>query len=186
MKKRLAIIIFVSTVAFGAILWGGHSTFASPGGITGASGNPSDPLTCNTCHAGGEEPTVTMSGNPVVGPNELVSFTLKISGGQEIGGGFNVSSDEGTFSVPMGSTDVQVLNDEMTHTGPKVADGDGNVEFTFNWIAPASPSTVTLYGAGNSVNLADQTGGDRAGFVVLDVTVGVFPETVYLPLIVNE
>ncbi len=186
MNKRLAIVILISIGAFASILWGSHSIFASPGGITQASGNPNDPLTCNTCHGGGIEPEVGLLGNPVVMPGELVSFTLKITGGQEIAGGFNVSTEGGTLTAPMGSMDVRAENDEVTHTGPKVVDGDGNVEFTFNWEAPMSPTVATLYGAGNSVNLADQTGGDLASFVVLDVTVGVYSNTVYLPLIISE
>ena len=186
MKNRFAIIILISSITLGGILWSSHTLFASPTGITGYSGNPSSGgLDCNICHSGGITPDVLIDGAPIVAPGELVTYTLRISGGQQTGGGFNVSTDDGVLTVISGAIDVRESGGELTHTGPKVANADGDVEFAFNWTAPITPGLSTLYGAGNSVNLANGSGGDAASRAVIVIAVGVFSETVYLPLIQN-
>jgi len=168
---------------------------ASSGGRPGRSGNPhiEGGLTCAQCHGGGEIPNVLMHGPAVVAPGTTVTYTLRISGGQEVAGGFNVSASGGEVAAPPGAADVQVIpwawddgitiRDEVTHTEPKAADGDGVVSFAFSWTAPDEPSLAILYGAGNSVNGNGNPTGD--GVAAVQKVINAV-STVYLPVGLNN
>lgn len=140
-------------------------------GVDSYSGNPDDGgLTCNKCHDGGVIPTVVMSGPTVVGPGETNSYSLVIGGGQERAGGLDVSATGGTFGVIDAGT--YILEGELTHASPRlVQPGTFEATFFFNWTAPITPGTYTLYGAGNSVNLQSGPNGDRAATDVLEIMV---------------
>lgn len=164
------------------VVWSGAAV-ASSSGINGFSGNPNTTggLICTACHSGGIEPTVTLSGPTNVAPGSVNVYTLTISGGQEIAGGLDVTTAEGA-TTPVGtlvptSADTQILFNELTHTTPRAADLAGNVSWGFRWQAPAAPATVTMYGAGNSVNLQGGTNGDNAAADTLVIQVGAAPQT---------
>ena len=144
-----------------------------PNGIAGFSGNPATNggLTCNYCHSGGITPTVTLTGPTVVAPNSTNTYTLVIAGGQEVAGGLDVSATDGTLAILPGATDTQILTGEVTHTTPKNVDGNNEVVYEFNWTAPTTTGPVTLYGAGNSVNLAQGFAGDAAMTTTLTIDV---------------
>ncbi len=179
MKKRLSFLLLVCAFLFGGLIWGTHSLMASPTGITGFSGELGQ--NCSTCHSGGVEPDVAFVGSGIAAPGETLELMFTISGGQEAGGGFNVSADDGTLAVLMGDMDVKLSGDELTHTEPKSADADGAVTFAFSWTAPNTPGIATLYGAGNSVNLDGRNSGDAGNTAVVQIAIGSFPEKVYLP-----
>jgi hypothetical protein len=151
---------------------------AYSGGRIGRSGNPATGgLTCNQCHSGGRPPVVVINGPSIVEPGQTATYSLVISGGQEAGGGFNVSADAGELDKPAGATDVQVLIEQMTqrpevtHTAPKAVDSQGTVTFTFEWTAPQTAGIATLYGAGNSVNFSGYPDGDAVAAVTRAVAV---------------
>jgi hypothetical protein len=148
-----------------------RTVHAFSSGIVGYSGNPATNSgnNCNICHGGGTAPTVTISGPTSVSPGELALYTLTISGGQEVAGGFNVSAENGIISTAGGGT--QIISGEITHTAPKPVNASNDVVFQFNWTAPNTPGEFTLYGSGNSVNLSNGNQGDRATSNTLDVTV---------------
>jgi len=149
-----------------AVLSGGGAE-AFPTGITGYSG--SGPLTCTVCHNGGIVPTVTLSGPTTVAPGTIHTFSLTISGGQRIAGGLNVSASGGTLSASDPGT-WMMMGPEITHLTPRNAIGDV-VTFSFDWQAPALPGVVTIFGAGNSVNLNMDTSGDNAAADTFQVSV---------------
>jgi hypothetical protein len=158
-----------------------------PIGITGYSGNPATGgSTCNNCHNGGIVPTVTITGPTAVPANTIATYMLTISGGQEIAGGLDVSATDGLLDILPGATDTRLFNSEITHTEPKTADTDGTVTFSFQWQAPETVGKVTLYGAGNSVNLMNGSSGDAASSTTLAITVVAFTEKIYLPTIMRS
>lgn len=164
-------------------LVGSGAAVASSTGQNGFSGNPNTTggLICSVCHTGGIQPTVTLSGPTNVAPGTVNTYTLTISGGQEIAGGLDVTTAEGT-TTPVGtlipiSADTQILFDELTHTEPRQADLSGNVSWSFRWQAPATPALVTMYAAGSSVNLQAGTNGDNAAADTLVIDVGTAPQT---------
>jgi hypothetical protein len=156
--------------ALALLVWAGVVQ-ARSGGINGYSGNPATNggSTCNACHAGGQVPAVVLSGPAEVTPLSVSTYTLTISGGQEVAGGLDVSATAGTLVVSDPGTYLR--NGEITHSSPRAVDGNGAVSWSFNWSAPPSEGTVVLYGAGNSVNLGNGTNGDLASSDQLSVTV---------------
>lgn len=177
MKKFLSLVFIMGLVMllFVQEAWG------FPTGIFGYSGKTGN--TCNICHSGGEVPAVTLAGPAVVTPGQTAVYSLVIAGGQEAGGGLDVAvEDDGGFLTAV-FTDTKLLNDELTHTAPKPAAADGTVTFTFQWTAPLTAGIVTMYGAGNSVDLDGTNDGDAPNTTTLDILVINLDERSYLPLL---
>ena len=148
---------------------------AYPWGISGYSGNPASNLGayCTECHSGGIVPAVSIAGPALVTSGSMNAYQLRITGGQSIAGGLDVSADGGTLIASDPGTDTQSgggVGTEITHTKPRDAVA-GRVVFNFTWQAPATPGTYTIYGAGNSVNLASGPSGDNAATTSFQVTV---------------
>lgn len=141
-------------------------------GISGFSGNPatSNGRDCTQCHSGGEEPDVTIEGPAILAPGETASFELIVEGGQEVAAGLDVSVTGGALGVPANNRDVQLLDEEIVHDGPKDVER-GQVVFEYLFTAPDAPGTVTMYGAGNSVDLDGRTSGDMASTTMLEIVV---------------
>jgi hypothetical protein len=151
---------------------------ASSGGKIGFSGNPEQGgQSCDRCHSGGVEPDVAIDGPDQLMPGVTDSFTLTISGGQEAVGGFNVSATDGALMALLGATDVKAVDNELTHTSPKVAEPSGELAFRFLWTAPESDGVATLYGAGNSADGNASPSGDAVGLVIHEISVGEAVET---------
>lgn len=143
---------------------------ARSGGIDGYSGNPATGgEICTACHSGGVAPSVTLSGPTLVEPGTVHTYTLTVSGGQQVAAGLDVSVTDGTLSV----TDVgtYLSNGEITHSSPRPVEVDGSASWTFDWNVPVSEGTAVIYGAGNSVNLANGNNGDLASSDQLVVTI---------------
>lgn len=149
-------------------------------GITGFSGMNGG-NSCNNCHQGGITPEVTIAGPQVMLPGATQIYSLTISGGQEISGGLGVAVTDGDL-LSLGS-DTQLSGNEIIHTAPKSANQDGDVVFSYTWTAPVITGTVTMYGAGNSVNGNGSNSGDAAGLTTLSIRVMELNEKFYLPII---
>lgn len=154
-----------------ALLTAGVSRASSNGSQIGLSGNPdtNGGLNCTVCHNTGTVPIVSITGPTSVAAGSTNTYTLLIRGGQQAGGGLDVSAADGALVVADPGT--QLNGGEITHTSPKGVDALGNVSWSFNWTAPLSAGDVTIYGTGNSVNLNNNTNGDNAASAALTVTV---------------
>lgn len=148
------------------------SAQANSSGILGRSGKQGQ--TCMSgCHGSnspsGLTPTVELSGPTSLEAGATGNYALIIRGGPAVKAGFNVAVSNGGGTLVAGS-DQSVQGGELTHDRPKsFSDGEARFEFTLQ--APASAGTVTLFGAGNSVNDNGDNSGDRAAATKLDVTV---------------
>lgn len=134
------------------------SAFAYSTGQVGYSGKPPGTATCmgSGCHSGGATPTVTLEGPDSLAPGATGNYSLVIQGGAASRGGFNVAVDTGTLNAGMGQ---RKQSGELTHSQPK-SFANGEVRFDFTLVAPASGSSIKLYGAGNSANGDTQASGD--------------------------
>lgn len=177
MKKRLLIIVFIGVMSLGAFQY----VYSFPEGITGFSGMSGS--NCNQCHSGGITPEVTIEGPQVVVPNSTHTYRLIIAGGQEISGGLDVAVTNGNL-LSLGA-DTQLLNDEITHTAPKSINQDREVVFTYSWTAPSITETITMYGAGNSVDGNGSNSGDAADVTTLSIEVIELNEKIYLPAVLR-
>jgi hypothetical protein len=153
---------------FGVLVYAGieYST-----GITGVTEKNGDGC---TCHNLTPEPTVWVR---IEGPDTLLQgqtaqYTLKLSGGPAISGGFNVAAYSGVLNVD--GTGVQKFGDELTQTSP-FAFVDSVVSWTFSFTAGNTNYIDTLYSVANSSNGNSDPTGDQWNFgakfpiVVLDV-----------------
>ena len=181
-------------------------------GVSGFSGESGS--TCNQCHSGGIEPTVTLSGPNTVFIGDVLTYTLTVADGQALAAGMDVAVTGGVLTDTLaGSIYTKIIAGEVTHDnsdavqkaapsypvyghdgGPKCINDSctsvpgGEVIFTFNWIAPDVPTSVTMYGAGNSVDLSGDNNGDSAGTDSLTINVfdpSLLTEKIYLPLVIR-
>ncbi len=155
---------------------------AFSGGITSTSFSPA--TGCNSCHAGGTAPTVTLTGPASVLPDSTHEYTVTISDvGTQHFGGLNVAGPSGVLATGGGDAGgTQTIAGagglaEITHTAPKAASG-GVTTFSFLWTAPSSFTSVTLATWGNAVNGNFSTAGDRATRRTLDIINATLPTAV--------
>ncbi len=177
--QRLAIkksfVVCVGVVG-GLILWLGLGAplQAYNLGINGHSGNPATNfgMSCNACHGGGSQPTVFLTGPQTVDAGDTVIYTLSVQSAAptlQTAAGLDVSATAGAFASL--GPDTQLLEEEITHSTPKNNDAGGLATFSFYWTAPPSAQVVTLYAAGNSVNMNNNPGGDDHANTTLSVEV---------------
>ncbi|HZI10361.1 MAG TPA: MXAN_6652 family MXYO-CTERM-anchored protein [Myxococcus sp.] len=137
--------------------------------LTGNSGKTAS-QTCNTCHNGGTDPTVTITGPETLAVGATGQYTLTIQGGAAVRGGTNIALSAGTTASLEPSAELRKFGSELVHFQAK-SFANNTVSFNFSVIAPSSAGSFTLYGAGNSANGSNNEQGDRAGFAQRVVTV---------------
>ena len=154
------------------LFYSGHAITAS-NGMTGYSGNL-DSINgdsfCSLCHNSGITPTVAISGPTNLAPNSTGSFQFTISGGQQLFGGLNVSANSGTLMVQGSDTSIKKIGQELTHSQP-APENAGEIAWNFDWQAPATPGTYTLYAAGVSSDDDQSIAGDSSAKDSLTITV---------------
>jgi hypothetical protein len=160
------------------------AVLSNSGGVSGYSGGPPNHQTCNDCHSGGAAPTVTLTGPTTLTAGQTANYTLTVSGGAGARAGMDVMVDESQAKLnPMGAN-MGLDFGEVHQTSPASFSG-GSATFAFSLTAPPFAATLTLYGAGNSVNGDGSTGGDRASTTTLAVTVtggsGMNPPVITTP-----
>lgn len=141
-------------------------------GITGASGRNGSG--CELCHSGGISPVVELRGPRVMRVRTSTIMTLEISGGQETGGGLDVSAEAGRLAVAQNELETTRLSaGEITHRHPK----EGTVlSWDFVYTAPEEPGTYRIWVAANSVDLDRTPRGDRSTRLVIRVDVDPCPD----------
>ncbi|MFY2558352.1 MXAN_6652 family MXYO-CTERM-anchored protein [Corallococcus terminator] len=167
---RLAGVFAVSS------LWS-LPAFATGTGITGQSGKGGP--TCNTCHTGGETPTVALEGPTTLEPGGTGQYTFIIRGGAAKTGGVDIAVS-GTEAVLVAGANLKKLGAELVHTRPMEFSGN-ELRFAFSLTAPSSDVTLTLFGAGNSSNADQNSTGDRAATTSVAIQVGKGTPTAPVP-----
>ena len=146
------------SIALIFLLFSSHA-LGSSAGISGFSGSTGS--SCTTCHNAGTVPTVALSGSNSVTPGSTNSYQFTITGGQNQIGGLSVSASSGTLIVQPGGNSTKILNSELTHTQPAFVSA-GSIVWDFDWQAPTTPGTYTLYAAGVSADNDQSVTGDNA------------------------
>ena len=138
------------TIIYTILLMTVASTFIIYAYSTGVTGETRKNGIGCYCHNESPSPnvTVTINGPDILKPNETGNFTLTISGGPLVRGGTDIAASAGVLIPGDG---MQKIGDEITHVLPKVP-VEGVVTFQFQYTAPGTEGTVTLYANGNSVN----------------------------------
>ncbi len=104
-----------------------------------------------TCHNLFLDTTVSVwfEGPSELSQGETGNYTLYLTGGPMVDGGFNVAARFNTLGV--NDTNTQLMQGELTHVAPLPFVGD-TVSWTFTLTANSSEEWDTLYATGNSVN----------------------------------
>lgn len=112
---------------------------------------------CGTCHGGvNQGSSAVLEGPRTIRAGQQGNYTFVVGHANPANqdAGFNLSFRDagqatGVLTAGNGS---QVLNAELTHTGPK-AMANNAARFNFSWTAPAQHGVYQFNGAGNAVNL---------------------------------
>ena len=169
-SARPALFALVSLLALAA------PALAHIGGIVGFSD-----IGCLDCHddSGIARPSIAIVGPTTVEPGSLVPYQVVVTrmADSQLGAGFNFATSGGDVSAGNDPGVRRAENREMrrfelTHTGPRENDANGQAAWSVIWLTPNTPGDYTLFAAGNSVNLDNQSTGDASNFTVLVVHVG--------------
>jgi hypothetical protein len=120
--------------------------------------------------------TITLTGIPATGyiTGQTYACTLRVSNTTKTKAGFDLLVSAGT--ITSASSGTMVMGNELHHTTPGVA-VSGVTEWTFNYVAPSSPSGITFSVAGNAVNDNNLDSGDQWNTASFTFT-GSFPSSV--------
>lgn len=170
-KKGLGKGFLVALIpVLGFVFWG--EAFAEVDGRAGRTGAPTRPTCASAgCHAptaGAILPTLTIAGPATLVAGATGSYTATLTGGPGVTAGIDVTAivgtaKAGTFVITEtaftklsaagagGGAGGAAFPGELIHSAakPMVA---GSVTFIFDWTAPATPGTATLFAAGLSTN----------------------------------
>lgn len=112
---------------------------------------------CGTCHGGvNQGASVALEGPRTIRAGQQGNYTFVVGHANPANqdAGFNLSFRDGGQATGLltAGDGSQVLNAELTHTGPK-AMVNNTARFDFKWTAPAQHGIYQFNGAGNAVNL---------------------------------
>ena len=149
-----------------------NSVLADANGRIGYSGLSG--FTCTDCHDPiTNVPMVTLTGPAAttVAPGSVSSFTFLMSGGPgTASAGLNIAANGGTL-MDTSAAGTQMSAGEITHTSPLMMPG-GSITWTFDWQAPATAGTYTIYAVGLSGNDDGNDGpGDGTANATFQLTV---------------
>lgn len=103
------------------------------------------------CHNLNADPTVHVwiEGPDTLEQNQTAEYTIKLTGGPAVTGGFNVAARFSNISVS--DTGTQEIDSEIAHNSPRAFIND-TVSWRFNFTASNSVSWDTIYSVAQSVN----------------------------------
>lgn len=149
-------ISFALVLVFLSFLLTAHSTgMIGVTALTNGSG-------CD-CHSQSASTQVTIAGPATLAKGATGTYTVTITGGPLKAAGVDIAASSGKLAVNASETFLQYMQGELTHKQPKTPT-NSKVVFTFDLTASGTASTITLYAAGNSVNLSNDEGGDAWNF----------------------
>ena len=166
-RSRLGELAVRAGLILGFLLGGAGGAHAFSGGISGYSGR--EGVTCDSCHqpANFNQAFVRIEGPAAVAPGALGSYTLTLSVGEFPASGVDLAASGGTI-IDTNASGTRILNGELTHTAPF---NQFLVTLTFDWRAPTTPGTYTLYAAGLAADLSGDTTFDDTVTTTFNVTV---------------
>jgi hypothetical protein len=131
--------------------------YAYPGGITGRTLK----TTTSGCSCHGNTRTtdvgVSFTGPDTVNVGQTVMFSLTVSKQSKTGAGLDIATRNGTLAAV--SSNIHLSNGELTHNN-NILMTSGSVTVQFNYTAPNSGNTDTLWATGLATNSDNSTSGD--------------------------
>jgi hypothetical protein len=158
--------IFLSAFVMLAVSVFAISVFPFPGGYVGTTKKNGGDLgcVCHGEHVPSPEISVFFTGPDSVETGQTATFTIKVSHGPAVTGGFNVASYSGVLDTVQGmGTKKDSASGELTHSSPKAFVND-TVSWSFSYTAPNTPQMDTLFATGNSTNNDNTSDSDKYNF----------------------
>ncbi len=133
--------------------------FSLPSGITGRTLKPGSVPGCamKSCHAGDEKASVTIKAPALLRNNEVARCTVLVVGSKT---GINISVSDGIL-VPVSR--LLSVNGELTHPSA------GSGVYVFDYTAPPTPGTQTLYATGLSGGISGPWNFASSKLIYVDV-----------------
>lgn len=114
---------------------------------------------CGGCHGGNptNDVTVSISGPDSVTVSQSATYTLTITKGSKNGAGFDIATRRGVLA-PV-SSGMILSGTELTHSSNRPMTS-GTISFQFNYTAPSTAGTDSLFATGLATNSDASTSGD--------------------------
>ena len=170
--KKKSLFIFTSFLMFFLVT----IVFARLTGIPGRT-SLGNGLGCSCHGASSSNVTAVIIGPETLETNEIGTYVFTLSGGPAIKGGMDFASSAGDLNAISPGLRKDAATGDIFHSapGPCVA---GFLTYAVELTAPASPGTVTLAAAGNSVNDSGTNIGDEWNFAPDKIITIVSPTSV--------
>ncbi len=149
------ILVFLMVIFFTASLY----LYADPDGRTGRTLKTST-SGCGGCHGSSATTgvTVTINGPDSVNTGQTVQYSLTINRSTKTGAGLDIAVRSGALS-PVSST-IHLASGELTHNA-NIPMSSGTATVQFNYTAPATVGTDTIWATGLATNSNGGSSGDE-------------------------
>jgi len=137
----LLLTIFTSIIIYAAVKY--------PTGIIGTTKLNGEGCTCHSTEADSTV-SVWMTGPDTLQIGQSGIYTIYLTGGPKIKGGYNVAVRLGSLMVV--DTFSQKIDVELTHKAPRQFPENDTLSWQLEYIAPSSVGTDTIYSVAQSVN----------------------------------
>lgn len=143
MIKKFTSKIYTLTSAFIIVAIASVLLYAYPSGYTGRTLKTST-QGCGSCHNHSSNVTGLISGPDTVTAGQTAAFTITVTDPNRNKAGVDIAAKYGTLDPSPSSADLKLQNGEITQLHA-ISMTNHTVTKTFNYIAPSSPGTDTLY-----------------------------------------
>lgn len=177
-KKLIFTVILIALFAFSSIL-----VYAFGSGITGRT-KKTTTSGCS-CHnaASTADVIVTITGPDTVVINQTKQFSLTVSKASKNGAGLDIAAKTGTLS-PV-SSNIHLSSGELTQNS-NIPMTSGTVTVQFNYTAPSTAGTDTLFATGLATNSDGTTSSDDWNWapnkrIIVKSSIGIIPISSNVP-----
>ncbi len=130
-----------------------------------------------SCHGGiNAAVTVTITGPDTVNTGQTQQYTLTVTHGSKTGMGLDIATRLGALGVVSNTTHLS--NGELTHNA-NIPMTNGTATISFNYTAPGTGGTDTIWAVGLAGNSQSNTSGDdwntKVKRIIVRSTVGIEP-----------
>jgi hypothetical protein len=178
-NKRIFLTVF-SVVLFMSV---SVLLYAFGAGFTGRTKKTS--LSGCSCHdvSATSDVIVTISGPDTVTVNQTMQFSLTVSKGSKTGAGLDIAAKNGTLS-PV-SSNIHLSNGELTNS-VNIPFVSGSATVQFNYTAPSTAGTDTLFATGLATNSDGTTSSDDWNWapnkrIIVKSSIGIQPISNVVP-----
>lgn len=181
MKIITAILVITFVTSISIYLYASSSGFTGRTKKTSNAGCSCHNTTANT------EVIVTISGPDTVAVGQTKQYSLTVSKSSKNGAGLDIAAKLGSLSPVSGN--IHLSNGELTNNN-NIPMTSGTVSVQFNYTAPSTAGTDTLFATGLATNSDASTSGDDWNWapnkrIIVKSSIGITPISNFVPVSYN-